>query len=83
MATLNPVQVIRAIFGPEPRQEGVQPLTYIVGSKACSVAGPVTSIVERVQDLGDRGIAWYDVWCGDVRIASVNATTISEVQYQR
>ena len=81
MATLNPVQVITAVYGPEPRREGEFPAVYEVGVKALREVGPVTSIVERCQDLGDRGIQWLDVWCGDVRIASLNASHVAEVRY--
>jgi hypothetical protein len=61
MATLNPIQIIRAVFGPEPRRDGEMPMTYMVGSKAFAESGPVTSIVERTQSLGDRDDELADV----------------------
>ncbi len=81
MATLNPVQIIRGIYGHEPRRENEYPVCYEIGSCARPGLDAVTSIVERGQDLGDRGIQWYDVWCKDQRIASVNATAVAEIQY--
>jgi len=70
-----------AVYGHEPRREGEFPLSYQVGAECFSKAGKVTSIEERLQDLGDRGIQWFDVWCGERRVASLNATCVAEIHY--
>lgn len=80
MATLNPAQIISGVYGPEPAHGGYQGVMFIVG-KEHEFSGPVTSIVEREQNLGTYGIQWYDVWCGEHRVASLNAAHVAEVRY--
>jgi len=81
MADLDPVQIISGVFGPEPAHGGYQGTTFVVGREH-ELSGVVTSIVYRLQDLGDRGIQWLDVWCGDQRVASLNASHVAEIRYQ-
>lgn len=80
MSTLNPAQIISAVVGPEPTN-GNQCLTFVVGREH-ETSGPVTSIVEREQNLGTYGIQWFDVWCGDQCVSSLNAAHVAEVRYQ-
>jgi hypothetical protein len=41
----------------------------------------VTKIVHRVENRGDHGIGWFDVFAGDVVVASLNERHVSEVCY--
>lgn len=81
MATLDPVQIISAVYGPEPMHGGCECTTFVLGREHQN-SGVVTSILYRMQDLGDRGIQWIDVWCGEQRVASLNASHVAEVRYQ-
>lgn len=42
----------------------------------------VTRIEYRDENRGDHGIGWFDVWAGDVCIASLNERHVHEVYYQ-
>lgn len=81
MATLDPVQIITGVFGPEPAHGGYQGTTFVVGREH-ETSGAVTSIELREQNLGSYGIQWLDVWCGEQRVASLNAVHVAEIRYQ-
>lgn len=77
-------QVIYAIFGMEPLRDQESPAVHMVG-QVSSIAGyrhTVDRIEYREQNFGDHGIGWFDVYSGCVRIASMTARSLSEVQYQ-
>lgn len=74
------MQKIKAISGMEPHREGEYPDSYIVGYGSAT-NGPVTSIEQRIENLGSYGIAWFDIFVSDVLIASMNAMAVASVEY--
>lgn len=72
---MNEDQKIRAIWGAEPvrDQEGCE--AYVIGFKG------VTSIVRRVENLGTYGMVWFDVFAGEQRIQSMNASFVASIAY--
>lgn len=66
---------IKGVYGVEPRRDGELPDCYVVGY------GGITNIIEREQNLGTYGIAWFDVFKGDDLVASQNAAHVSSVTY--
>lgn len=66
-------QVITGVYCPDSAQnEGI---AYMVGHSE------VTKIERRDENMGTYGIGWYDVYKGDVRIASINAMCVEAVTY--
>lgn len=41
----------------------------------------VTRIEHRVENRGDHAIGWFDVWAGEVLVASLNERHVAEVCY--
>lgn len=73
---------IRLIVGMEPGREGEYPSTYSVGTKLRSPAQhTITRIERREENLGTYGIVWFDVFAGDILLASMNALATSEICY--
>lgn len=74
---------IKAIYGAEPNREGEYPSTFAIGQH-CGLLypGSVTEIRYREQNFGDHGIGWFDVYGGDVRIASLNTRFVAEIHYE-
>lgn len=74
-------QRIRLIAGMEPNREGELPLVYAIGNKFGPLLRIITRINLREENLGSYGIAWFDVFAGDVLLASMNALATSEIYY--
>lgn len=68
-------QIIKGIWGAEPRREGEFPECHMVGSSG------VTSIVRREENLGTYGIVWFDVLKDGAVACSMNAIHVASVQY--
>lgn len=79
----RPKPPIQMIVGAEPLRAGENPRFYCVGQASGFNTGnwPVKSITYRVDDYGDHGLGWYDVWSHDSLIASVAARAVAEVIY--
>ena len=74
---------INAIFGAEPPREGEYPTTYVVGTTFGWSRSIVARIERREENLGTYGILWFDIFDGDVLLASMNAMAVSEVHYAK
>lgn len=89
-------KTIRAVIGEEPIREGEYPNQYMIGTKVNFwrdsnrvdgiTSGPmesvlVTRIEHRVENRGDHGIGWFDVFASDVLVASMNERHVAEVTY--
>ena len=72
---------IKRIFGAEPPREGEYPTTYTVGENFGWSKSIVTRIERREENFGTYGILWFDIFVGDVLLASMNAMAVSEVHY--
>lgn len=65
--------IIKGVYCPDSAyNEGI---AHIVGRHE------VTKIERRDENLGTYGIIWYDVYRGEVRIASINAMCIEAITY--
>jgi len=74
-------QIMR-IVGPEPRRDGELPEGYRVGYYRDKHEGEVTSILERtVYSSLDEGQLWYDVFVGDLKIATMNGRYLAVIEY--
>ncbi|QZP06831.1 hypothetical protein [Caenibius sp. WL] len=74
------MNIIQSITAPEPMREGEYPIMHIVGMK--SGGHVVTNIEYRVENYGDHGLAWYDVFAGDILIESMAARDVGSISYQ-
>ena len=72
---------IKLIAGAEPARAGDYPTTYGVGFH--SNKRLITRIERREENLGTYGILWFDIFAGDVLLASMNAMAVSEVHYAK
>jgi hypothetical protein len=70
---------IKAICGDEPRREGEYPVAHVVNHT--SFGFTVTAIVENVENLGDYGIRWYEVYAGSVLLTKMNAKYVASIEY--
>ena len=76
---------IKGICGMEPSREGEYPCAYYVGSQfgnaGIEPCGIVTEIRYREDNYGDHGLGWYDVFIGEVRVASMQARAVADIFY--
>ena len=73
---------IKAIWGMEPMREREYPQCYIIGHPAMSGTPVVTAIKRRDDYFGDHSISWYDIWSGEMLVASMSARAVAEIHYQ-
>ncbi len=73
----NPLgdHAVRWLCGLEPNREGESPTFFEVGKDG------VSKIEYRVDNLGDHGIAWFDIWFGDRVKHSMQARAVAEIRY--
>lgn len=73
----NPLgdHAVRWLCGMEPHREGEYPTFFEVGKDG------VSKIEYRVDNLGDHGIAWFDIWFGDRVKHSMQARAVAEIRY--
>lgn len=79
---------IIAVRGEEPTGDG-EASTYIVGQSAGEGYDTVTRIEHRVENRGDHGIGWFDVYTKDFRMRAaeerlaiaINERHTAEVSY--
>ena len=45
------------------------------------MSAAITRIEHRIENRGDHGIGWYDVYCGAAIVASVNEREVGYVIY--
>ena len=67
---------IKALYGPEPMREGEYPFSATVGFDG------VTRIEEYMQNLGDHGVLWFDVYHGDTLVKRFGARHVAEIHYE-
>jgi hypothetical protein len=70
----------RVNFWRDPPIPANGPGTYAIASGPMETV-EVTKIEHRVENRGDHGIGWYDVWAGAVLVASLNERHVAEVCY--
>jgi hypothetical protein len=79
---------ITAVFGMEPQRDQENAQAHVVGSKSY-VVGPnvprpftVGRIERRMENFGDHGLLWFDVFDTDGRLAtSMQARAVAEIHY--
>jgi hypothetical protein len=69
-------QIINAVYS-STNDEGVTGFYAKVGQDG------VTRIERRLENLGDYGITWFDVFKGEHMFASFNARAVADVYYER
>ena len=70
---------IRALGGPEPARDGEYPWAVDVGKP---FNGEVVARIEhRIDDRGDCGVGWFDVFSDTHLLASFNERYVAEVLY--
>lgn len=79
------VVVIETIVGAEPNRQDEYPMAFTVGTKFKEKE--VIEITHRVENRGDHGVGWYDIWVrvGEDRkqpIYSMNERHVAEVYYK-
>lgn len=70
------MNTINAVWLEEPRAEGA------VGDGARVGFEGVTRIERREDNMGTYGIAWFDVFKGDVLFKSFNALCVAAIHYE-
>jgi hypothetical protein len=68
---------ISAVYLEEPRRDDEAPDGAHVGY------GGVTRIERRDENYGILGLAWYDVFAGDVLLKSFNARSVAVIHYEK
>ena len=76
----KPMETIKAVFGAEPRREGEYPTMWVVSQEY--EGRTITHILFREDNYGDHGLGWFDIFSGEIRLASMSARETTEVHYQ-
>ena len=72
---------IQGIEMPEPPRENEYPLFFEVG-KPIPHDGPIVErITLRIENRGDHGIGWYDLWGRNELLQSINERSVARVLY--
>lgn len=80
--THETTQPIAAIYGPEPMRADEYPSAYLIGHRWENPGTPdVERIVYRLENYGDHGIGWFDIYAGGKRVASMAERHVAEVRY--
>ena len=82
MTDKPPPQKIHSIVGYESNVNPLARIRYVVGGK--ETGGTVTAITFNVENRGDHGIGWFDVWKDEnTKFATINERAVAEVIYKQ
>ena len=72
---------IKGVYGVEPQREGEWPTGYTVLQPDVMTNRVVTHIEHEVENRGDHGVGWFNVFAGGDMIARMNERAVAEIHY--